>query len=386
MKNKVMQQINMADPYFSVDDREIIHQEIDNILNSSLSMGENVKKFENEFSSRMNVKHSIAMNSCTSTLEAALLSHGVRGKEVIIPSETFIATGMAVHLSGGIPVFAEISPHTFCLDIEDVKRRITPLTTAIIIVHMAGFITPDILLFRKLCDEKGLLLIEDAAHATGASFNGQFAGSFGHVGCFSFFPTKIITSGEGGMLTTNMDNIASYARSFQHRGKDLDAEQESYILPGRNVRMTEFSALIGRIQLSHLSEYLKQRRRIASIYIENLRDTFELHIVTPSNLESSSFWKVIIVLKNLNHRTYIVNHMKSHGIAVDLAYQPALHLQPIFRELYSIKEGHLPVTEDLLRRHVCLPCHQRMSDDDAYYVVKMLKKALSNILSTEVSL
>ena len=144
-----MRKINMANPYFDDDDRDKIHREIDNILDNSLSMGPNVKAFEHEFASRLKIKHAIAMNSCTSTLEAAMLAYDVRDSEVIIPSQTFIATGMAVHLSGGTPIFAEISEETLCLDIDDVARRITPRTRGIVLVHMAGLITPNIQEFRN---------------------------------------------------------------------------------------------------------------------------------------------------------------------------------------------------------------------------------------------
>ena len=216
-----MRKIRMADLYFSTEDREWIHREIDAILDGALSMGPNVHAFEQEFATRVGVRHAIAMNSCTSALEAALLSKDASGKEVIVPAETFIATGMAVHLAGGIPVLAEISESTLCLDLDDIKRRLTKRTAGVILVHMAGLITPNILEFRQFCDENGLFLIEDAAHSPGASHDGRSAGSFGHAGCFSFYPTKVITAGEGGMLTTDDDEIAAFARSFQHRGVDL---------------------------------------------------------------------------------------------------------------------------------------------------------------------
>ena len=182
-----MRQIKMADPYFGEEDRKWIHREIDAILDSSLSMGQHVQAFEREFATRVGVRHAVAMNSCTATLEAALLSRNVAGREVILPAETFVATGVAVHLAGAIPVFAEISDLTLCLDLEDVARRVTLRTAGVIIVHMAGLITPDIVKLRQFCDEKGLFLIEDAAHSPGARHGGREAGSFGHAGCFSFF-------------------------------------------------------------------------------------------------------------------------------------------------------------------------------------------------------
>ena len=375
-----MRKITMAEPHFSDQDRELIHREIDLILDGSLSMGPNVKSFESEFANRVGSKYAIAMNSCTSTLEAALLAKGAAGREVIVPAETFIATGMAVPLVGGIPVFAEISEKTLCLDLEDVKRRITPKTAGIILVHFAGRITHDIMDFRAFCDSNGLFLIEDAAHAPGARFQGQEAGTFGHVGCFSFYPTKVITSGEGGMLTTNDEAVATFARSYQNRGRDMSAPDERYIAVGRNVRMTEMSALLGRVQLSHLDEFLNRRREIATIYSRILSAHPLLTLLLPNEIENSSYWKIPLLLDATVDRQKVTNLMSDSGIAVDWTYQPAVHLQPIFLELFGSAPGGLPITEQILSRHLCLPCHPRMTDVDTNFVANTLLKIVDEIL------
>ena len=371
-----MRRINMADPHFNEVDRNRIHREVEIILDGALSMGSNVQAFEQEFAHRVGVRHAIAMNSCTSALEAALLALGATGREVIVPAETFIATGMAVHLTGGIPVFAEISETTLCLDLEDVKRRVTDRTIGILLVHMAGLITPDILKFRQFCKDNGLFLLEDAAHAPGARYKNQEAGSFGQAGCFSFFPTKVITAGEGGMLTTNDDAVAAFARSFQHRGRDMSSKVERYSAPGRNVRMTEITALLGRVQLGHLGEFLHRRRQIAAIYGRELRNFPGLVVLLPETLESSSFWKVPVLLDRSKDRLAITEYMRAAGISVDWAYQPALHMQPVFCSLYGTGEGQLPRTEDILSRHLCLPCHPRMSDEDALHVTRTIKEVI----------
>lgn len=375
-----MARINMADPFFSPEDRKLIHEEIELILDGALSMGPNVRSFEEDFAKRVGARHAIAMNSCTSTLEAALLALGAAGREVIVPSETFIATGMAVHLVGAKPVFAEISKETLCLDIEDVKLKVNSQTAGVIIVHMAGLITPDIRKFREFCDERGLFLIEDAAHSLGATLGDRESGTFGHVGCFSFFPTKVITSGEGGMLTTDDDEIAAFARSYQHRGRDLEALGEQYVMPGRNVRMTEMSALLGRVQLGHLDEYLEGRRRVAAIYINELSQQPGLTLIHPHQIENSSFWKFPIVLDPRLDRARIAQDMSNAGISVDWAYAPAVHLQPVFRRLFGTAEGLLPITEEVMSRHLCLPSHPRMSDVDAAFVAKELKGIVAALL------
>lgn len=381
MTNSI-RKITMADPYFTDDDRNRIHRGLDAILSAGLSMGPNVQAFEHEFAALCGVRHAIAMNACTSALEAALIGLGIkRGDEVIVPCETFIATGMAVHLAGGAPVFAEISEKTLCLDLEDVKRRVTQRTRGIIMVYMGGLIPDNILEFRDFCDVNRLFLIEDAAHAPGASRNGKMAGSFGHAGCFSFFPTKVITAGEGGMLTTDDDQLAGFVRSFQHRGRDLSAPMEQYCRPGRNVRMTEITALMGRIQLSHLQEFLSQRRRVMAVYRATLSADERMRLIVPDVDEASACWKIPLVFKNGYNREVITEELLKVGVSVDWAYHPSLHLQPVFKDLYGIREGHLPRSEQILSQHVCLPCHPRINNEDAAYVVDSLKSILSRMIA-----
>jgi dTDP-4-amino-4,6-dideoxygalactose transaminase len=178
------------------------------------------------------------------------------------------------------------------------------------------------------------------------------------------------------MLTTDDDRIAAFARSFQHRGRDIQSLNERYVMPGRNVRMTEATALLGRVQLSHLDEFLGRRRQLAAIYMREIAGMSGLRLIFPATLESSSFWKVLVLLDRTLNRVAITECMTAAGIAVDWAYQPALHLQPVFRELYGTAEGLLPKTEDLLSRHLCLPCHPGMTDDDAIYVARELMEAV----------
>jgi perosamine synthetase len=377
-----VRKIKMADPHFTEDDRAWIYKEIDLILSFSLSMGPNVKLFEEEFATMVGVKHAIAMNSCTAALEVALAFQGIDGGEVIVPAETFIATGMAVHLVGGTPVFAEVLESTFCLDLEHVRRLVNDNTRGIVLVHFGGMITPDIDDFVKFCNERELFLIEDAAHAPGAMLDGNAAGSFGSAGCFSFYPTKVITAGEGGMLTTNDDKLAMYARSQQHRGRDMDASTEQYLFPGRNIRMTEIAALLGRVQLSHLDEFLEQRQKLAGVYQDEFQGDKRVTIVLPADKKMSSCWKVPVVLDENIHLNSLEAKMKDAGIFIDRAYQPAIHLQPVFRKLYGTKAGQLPTTEAVLARHICLPCHPQMKIEDAVYVAQTLK----NILDSEVAI
>lgn len=372
--------INMAEPYFDCDDTKRILAEVPNILAGQLSMGPNVAAFEKEFAAAMGVQHAIAVNACTSALEIALAYLGLTNDdEVIVPSQTFIATAMAVHLSGGKVVFAEIEENTLCLDVDDVRSKITPHTKAVILVHFAGLITPKVPDLVRLCANRRIMLIEDAAHSPGAEFQGTRAGSIGMAGCFSFFPTKVMTCGEGGMITSNSDDIAAFARSMQHRGRDLDASGEQYGRAGRNVRMTELNALLGRVQLGHLDEMLSARRRNASLYHKALQNNERIHLLYYGTGKESSYWKFTIILDPSINRDRTLEKLKERRIFADKGYCPPVHLQPFFVNRYHTRRGLLPVTEEILEQHICLPCHPRLSEEDIVSVAEELNRIIRTL-------
>ena len=373
-----MKQVRMASPYFSPEDKKKIYKELEQILDNKLSMGPNVKKFEENFSKRIKSKYSIAMNSCTATLEAALNFYDVKNKEVIIPTQTFIATGMAVYHSGAKPVFAEINKKNLSIDIEDIKKKINKNTAGVIIVHMGGYISDKIFELKKFCDENNLFLIEDSAHTPGAKINNQEAGTIGHVGCFSFYSTKIITAGEGGMLVTNNTEIALFARSYQNRGADMSLNYELYVNAARNVRMTEFSALLGRVQLEKLDIFLSKRRKIALAYKERLQNLNFFNLILPDEIEQTSCWKIPLILKSNIDRNFILDQLNEKKIFADKAYDPPLHLQPVMKKIFSTYKGQLPISEAILSQNICLPSHQKMSINDVDYVcenlIRIIKK------------
>jgi len=365
--------LTTAFPYFPPEEQEWLSNELREIMNGQLGMGPRVARFEKEFAAYCDVPYGVVFPSCTSSMEATLIALGVGpGDEVLVPVETFIATGMVVSLVGARPVFTEISPATFSMDFEDASSRITDRTRGAIVVHFGGFISPELPAFVKKMQESGRFVIEDAAHAPGAELNGKRAGSLADAGCFSFYPTKIMTTGEGGMLVTNREDIAKTARSLQNRGRDMNNPLESYVRPGRNNRFTEIAAAMGLSQLRSLPEFLSQRRRVAAIYDESLLASELFVPLIASDGSAPAYWRYVATPSLKIDRQILREKLKADGIIIDWAYDPPLHLQPVFREMFDIEPGLLPKSEEILSRHICLPVHAQMRDIDAQFVAERL--------------
>lgn len=370
----------MALPFFPEKDIEPILTKFRAILRGEglLSMGENVKLFESKFAKHAGSAHAVATNSCSAALEIALRAIGLKaGDEVVVPAETFIATGAAVVMEGGRPVFAEMNPETFCLSAADLKMRITGRTKAVIIVHMAGLVTPEIYEIMDFCRRRDIVLIEDAAHAPGASLDGRHAGTFGQIGCFSFYPTKVITTGEGGMLLTNDTDIYARANSYRNRGLDLTSCKEAYAHLGTNNRMTEFAAILGLSQLRRMDDFVAKRNGIANVYSRALQnfDKLAKPLSRPPNA-IHSYWRYLVRLNERIDREMVRTKMAEEGIVIDWAYDPPLHLQSLFKKLYGHKDGDLPVTEKAMKHFVCLPIHAGLSEEDAGVIVNAFKNIL----------
>jgi len=372
----------IAVPYFPEREIEGILNKIRDILkgDSFLSMGPYVEQFEKEFAKYIGTKYATATNSCTSALEIALRTIGLEERdEVILPVETFIATGSAVVREGGKIIFAEIDSNTFCISFEDLKNKVTSRTRVVIIVHMAGLITPSIWEIKDFCKKRGIFLIEDAAHAHGAMIDGVKAGNIGDIGCFSFYPTKIITSAEGGMLTTNDEEFYKKAKSFRNRGIDVDTNIEIFSETGSNNRMSELHALLGLSQLKYVEEFVSHRNRIAKIYDSSLEELELAGIVNrityPLNTRHS-YWRYVVKLLEKIDRKIVKQEMAKRGIDIDWPYDPPLHLQPVFKKLFGTKEGTLKRSEEVMKGHVCLPIHLKISEEDAKYIVEDFKNIL----------
>jgi perosamine synthetase len=364
-------------PFFSEEDIQAISEEVRHILASGqLIFGPHTRQFEALFRDYIGVKQAVCVSTCTAALEIALRYFDVKDKEVIVPTNTFIATSNAVIYSGGHPVLAEINPDTLCLDPAEILKRMTARTRGVIIVHIAGLPCPDMKEIQEICRQNGLFLLEDVAHAHGATIDGNKAGSMAQAGCFSFYPTKVMTTCTGGMLTTNDDKLADYARSLRHYGVGEGLQQ--IVNLGDDWLMDEISSLLGVYQLRSLEANISRRNEIARKYADALGNIKELEIYkVPANIRHA-YYKYAVRLSPDIEKRKLVSYMQSNfNITLGSIYDPPCHLQPIYQKLFGYHHGLFPVTEEVLERTFCLPMYQQMTDEEVQYTIQSLKTALS---------
>jgi dTDP-4-amino-4,6-dideoxygalactose transaminase len=364
-------------PYIPKDDITPILDDIKIALeNGNLTFG--TDKFEEEFAKYTGTKYAVAVNSGTSALEAPLRYFGIKGKEVIVPTNTFVASANAVVFAGGTPVMVDMDVTNLCADFENIKKKVNKNTAGVIIVHSCGYIPPYIFELRKFCDDNGLFLLEDAAHAHGASINHYDhnikAGSIGHIGSFSFFPTKLMTTGEGGMVTTNNKELADYVKQVRHHGQKNGLMTEL----GYNWRMSTLNAILGRHQLKRLDSFIKRRNEIATKYAESFQGIEEIELIKVPKHITHGYWKYPILIKSKYTAKEFQTLLKEkYNIDTGTVYYPPVHLQPYYKENYGYKEGDMPISETSLTREICLPIFVDITDEQLNYVIKSVKKELS---------
>jgi len=374
-------EIPPAKPYFPQEDIEIIEKDVRRILNSGmLTLGEYTKRFETEFAKLCSVQHAIAVNSGTSALEIALRTMRLgKGHEVLVPTNTFAATAAVVFLIGAKPVFTDIDVKSLCMDAENVEKRLTSKTKAVIAVHVGGLICPEIRAIREICEDHDLVLIEDAAHAQGSLLDNKSAGSFGNAGCFSFYPTKVMTTGEGGMITTDDSHVAKKAAVLRDQGKE-SFNSNTIVEVGYNWRLNEISAAIGLTQLHRLGEFIKRRNEIAHYYDEELCKMSRIKPLKIPRNALSNYYKYVVFLPPEISRDDFKQRLRQKGVKPSgEVYWPPLHMQPVYNRLLKVKMGDFPVAEDACRRMVCLPIYSQMTTDEAKYVMQNVKEVESKL-------
>jgi dTDP-4-amino-4,6-dideoxygalactose transaminase len=367
-----LRRVPAAKIQFLPEDRVWIADRIQEILSTGqLTLGKYGAAFGKQFAQLCGVSHGIAVNSGTSALEIILRALGVEGKDVLVPTNTFFATAAAVVRAGGNPVLVDMDPESFAVHPEAVEKCLTPKTAGIIVVHIGGIVSSLMPELVQLAARKGLWLVEDAAHAHGCSLNGISAGAFGIASSFSFYPTKVMTSGEGGMIVTNDARVADEALKYRDQGKKSFTEN-IHTHMGYNWRMSEPHAIIGLKHLERLPARIADRQKIAGIYDAALKDFRNLIALKVPKGGICNYYKYIAVLTRKRDRKELKTLVRERygvGLAGEV-YEEPLHKQPVFEKYLT---APLPISEDLCARHICLPVFSGMEEADAHYVIQVLK-------------
>ena len=374
-KGFFMKTVPAAKIQFLAEDRAWIAERMQEVLQTGqLTLGKYGEEFEKRFARVCGVRHAIAVNSGTSALEILLRSLSVEGKEVLVPTNTFFATAAAVVHAGGTPVFVDMDPESFGMRPEDAARSITDRTAGIIVVHIGGLVSARMPELVELARERGIWLAEDAAHAHGSSYRSTSAGAFGIGSSFSFYPTKVMTSAEGGMIVTNEDRIDGEARIYRDQGK-ASFTMNTHIRMGYNWRMSEPHAIIGLKHLERLPAMISDRRIIAKIYDDGLREFLNLQALRIPEDGFCNYYKYIAVLKERRDRKELKSLLREkYGVSLaGEVYEEPLHKQPVF-EKYAA--GPLPIAEDLCSRHICLPVFSGMQEAEARAVLQALREVI----------
>lgn len=331
------------------------------------SRGKYIGVFEKKFSEFCASRYGVACSSGTAALHVALLSCGISpGDEVIVPTLSFIATANAVRYIGAKPVFVDCDPSTWCLDYTNMKKSLTKKTKAVIPVHLYGH-PADMAPILDLARAHGLYVIEDAAEAHGAQYNGRPVGSMGDVGCFSFYGNKIITTGEGGMCVTNNKRIADRIRLLVNHGMGTKKYVHRYL--GFNYRITNLQAALGVAQLERIEQVIETKRRIAGLYRARLAGVRGLSLSPEANWARSVFWMFSLVVGNgfRRSRDQLMSDLAGHEIETR-PFFPVMHRQPIYHERY-----HLPVSEHLSSRGVNLPSSPLLEEEQIEFICKCIR-------------
>jgi perosamine synthetase len=366
-----MERISIAQPVLAGNERKYVMDCLE--TNWISSIGKYIPAFEEAFANFCNVKHAVAVNNGTTALHLALVALGLEpGDEVIVPTVTYIATANAVKYCGGVPVLADSLPGTMNIDPADVEQRITRRTRAIIPVHLYGH-PAEMHTLISIAQRHGLKVLEDAAEAHGAEVNGSRVGAIGDCATFSFFGNKIITTGEGGMVTTNDDALAGRLRLFRNQGVDPDRRYWFPVI-GYNYRMTNVQAAIGLGQMETIDQALADRQRLARWYDEALAPLSNM-IELPQQADWARhvFWMYTIFLKEGGdaERSAVMRRLDELGIETRPVFHP-LHKMPPYKE-----DSHYPVADEWAARGINLPTHQALTQADVARIADALTTALA---------
>lgn len=343
-----------------------------------ITLGPKVAEFEEKFAEYIGCKYALGVNSATAALDLALYDlHLKPGDEVIVPAFTFAATANTVIHAGGIPVIADVDPKTFCLDPKAVEKKINKKTRAIVPVHYAGH-PANMTELKKIAKQHNLDIVEDAATAVGTMFKKKMIGDDKHAICFSFHPIKNMTTGDGGMLTTNDKKKYDRLKLLRLQGMDKESWKRldkagswfyEIVAPGFKFNMTDISAAVGIEQLKKLDSFNKSRAKIVEWYKALLTDADFTYQTTKSYAgHSNNLFPVLLPDRLVKKRDWIIDELKKKNIGANVYYIP-LNYHPFYQKEYGWKKGDAPVTEDIFKRLINLPLYPSLKKSEVEYIV-----------------
>lgn len=340
-----------------------------------LALGPKAEEFEHLMAGYIGVRHAVAVSSGTAALHLILCALGIGpGDEVLVPSFTFVASVNAILYVGATPVFVDIEPETYTMDADDLERKITPKTKAVMAVEVFGHPIEweDVL---TIVGRHGMVVIDDSAEALGAEYRGEKIGRFGTAAVFAFYPNKQITTGEGGIVVTNDDDLARVVRSLRNQGRDAEHAWLQHERLGYNYRLNEMSAALGVSQLRRIDCMLSRRNHVAKMYTQRLSllDLVRPPVVKPH--VTMSWFVYVVTLADGLDRNALIHALERQGIPARGYFSP-IHLQPFIRERFGTQPGMLPVTESVAKRTLALPFHNRITEAQVDQVVTGLEEAV----------
>ena len=364
--------ILMAAPSTSQD--EVIDQVAEVLRSGQLREGRFCRQFEEEFAAQVGARYAVTVNSGTAALHVAYLSLLQPGDEVLLPSFTFIATASMLRAMGAVPVFCDVDPRTFTLDAKDAERRITPRTRAVVPVHLFGN-SCDIEAMQALAERHSLKIIWDGAQSHGTRYRGRDIGSFPEAVSYSFYPSKSMTTGEGGMLATSNAELREEWKLLRSHGQ---TEPYLHTRLGFNYRMTEISAVLGLSQLGQLEGFVRRRRENAAFLSDGLQGLGGVVIpaVAPHAEHAFSQYSILLEGGLAARREEFRGLLQEDGVSTAVYYPKPVHQQPVFSDMEPVR---LPVTEDLAARIVSLPIHPGLQKKELVRIVDVVSKAVERL-------
>jgi len=363
---------------------------VDSLRSNWVTKGPKTVEFEKRFADYIGVKHAIAFNSCTAGLHTTLVAAGIgEGDEVITTPMTFAASANVVIHAGATPVFVDIDPTTMNIDYTKIEEKITSRTKAIIPVHMAG-LPCEMDEIMTIASKHNLFVLEDAAHAVHTRYKDKMIGSIGNATAFSFYATKNLMTGEGGMVTTNSDELADKLRVYSLHGMSRNAwnrytDKGSWhyeiTFPGYKYNMTDIQAALGMTQLAKLESMQEKREMIASRYNQAFATLAELELPIDSKYARHA-WHLYIIKLNLEKisvdRAEFIELLKEENIGTSVHFIP-VHLHPYYQDTFGYERGNLPQAEHVYDRIISLPLYPKMSDTDVQDVIEAVRRIMDKI-------